>query len=110
MTIDITYIKAVLRLSSKHKFSWARIFSVGLANLFIELQKHYNQTFFVHTHSKILKKLKDKEKKGEIEIISCDNTGEKYLWHTLHLPFQKLKFYNVTFKINPLYTDKNGNT
>lgn len=101
MIIDFTYIKAVYKHSKISEYTWNKCFVLALKKLFNELCKYENQTFFAKTHTKILKKLKLKEKQGFIEIIECTPTGEKYLWYTLKPPFEKTMFYEITFKIRP---------
>lgn len=85
--------------SRKPKFAWDRFLGKALLKLFDELLKYKNQVFLTTTHDAILKLIKLKEKQGFIEIISCNNIGERYLWHTLVPPFEKVTFYKITFRI-----------
>lgn len=102
MIFDITYIRTVFRLSKKSKLAWDKCFTLGLKNLFIEIEKYKNQVFFTKTHTKIFKKLVFLENKEIIQIINCKEVGEKYLYHTLRPPFEKTMFYEIEFTINSI--------
>lgn len=101
MVISFTSFKKIRSYHKEHESEWVKYFLSQLEEVLVEISsnKYNGQNFSIKTHTTLKNQINKLARKGIIEIVDSEISNERYLYETLKLPFQVVRFYKITFRI-----------
>lgn len=101
MVISFTSFKKIRSYHKEHESEWVKHFLSQLEEVLVEISsnKYNGQEFSIKTHTGLKNQINKLAKKGVVEIIDSEISHRRYLYETLKLPFQVVRFYKITFRI-----------